>query len=701
MRCSNPERGQALVYLHTVEGRIRCRVLLRHFARLAVREYEAGALLGEERIDFEDPVAAERGLRIRAEEWEAVGWATAGYAVYFQEDGRFESDTARRSGAYEYSADALPGLRAKHAEGRKARARRHARYEKLHAAVAEGRVDDALALLEKGYPRTPADCFFEPALELAALRGYTPLVDRLTRTKDHLELAIVIAAGAGQLPLLRHLIDQRGGDPDAREMGRTALMTASQGGHLEVVDYLLACGADADYTSDGRNASDLAMAAGHEAVARRIAAAGDASPAYQTKRLFEAVESGNADDVARFAAPGAQLDAHNERGETPLHVAIQRGYGDAKLVAALLEAGADPSRPSADGFTPWMACKRWDDPVAADEQARIAALLERAGATKQGMEFFELHDAARDGDVARVEALLAGGLHPDAGPLSRSPLAAAAANGHVDVVDLLLARGAALDRCEEGRPTALIRAAQRGKLAVVQQLVRAGANVDHEDGHVGNAADHAALNRNPEIVTWLQAHGSKADRAVGARFEKPPRARLGWKLFARQAVQIGNGEYSVILVEAPIAESAPALAGLIDGSRHFASIDVQPASVSRHAWPVYAVQLTGQRWTIFVHAIGSLSWHVFDLGRELAAALARGHGWRIVYASQNDTDCETWFRLIEPAGATAGKDPALLRTLGIQLPGFDPWPSDGLRIIGVTRADVARVDVIETPAPGA
>jgi ankyrin repeat protein len=697
VRCSNPTRGQASGFVLAAEGRIRRRVLARRFDRLAVHEYEAGELLSEERLQYEDGVAAEHGLRQRREEWEAAGWVPTGWAVYLEGGDKLEA-YARILGESEITRRELENYRGAHAKARKQRARRHARYETLHAAIAEGRTEDAIALLDRRYPRRPYDCFFDPALELAALRGYVPLVNRLARTRDQLTLAIVVAAGAGQLPLLRHLIEVRRGDPSAIEVGEaSALMAAAEAGHLDAVEYLLARGADPDATVRGENAAELAALAGHAEVARRLAEASDASPEYQTRRLFAAVEGGRADDIARLAALGARLDASNEKGETPLGVAIDRGYGDARVVAALLEAGANPSRPGRDGFTPWMLVdRRQGDSDAAHEQGQIAALLLRAGASREGEVLRALRDAARDGDVAKVEELLSE-IGPDAGPTALSPLHAAAGRGHLDVVNVLLARGAAVDRRDPDGPTALIHAARNGQLTVVQRLVRAGADVELEGGSIGNAADHAALNGHPHVAAWLEAHGSASEREIGVRFEKPPRVRLGWKLFERHAA-IGNGEHSLILVEAPIAEAAPALAALLDGARHLESIHERPARIARRAWPVYGVQLEGQRWSLFVHAIGSLSWRVFERGRELAAALAQ-RGWRVVHASENDSDGESWFRLFEGADSTLGKDPGLLRRLGIALPGFDPYARDGIHLFGVTREDVARVDVIEIEEP--
>jgi hypothetical protein len=130
--------------------------------------------------------------------------------------------------------------------------------------------------------------------------------------------------------------------------------------------------------------------------------------------------------------------------------------------------------------------------------------------------------------------------------------------------------------------------------------------------------------------------------------------------------------------------------------QHFASIHNEPAALDRRAWPICAVQLQDQPWTLLVHGIGSLSWGIFEQGRQFPAALASRQGWRVLHATSNDTDGECWFTLIDGDGQTADTDPRIVKTLGIALPGFDPWHDRGLCLIGVAERDVARVDVIET-----
>jgi ankyrin repeat protein len=151
------------------------------------------------------------------------------------------------------------------------------------------------------------------------------------------------------------------------------------------------------YLYAGATALHIAAAAYRPDLCRRLVAAG-ASVAAKNRRgwtaLHHAADSHpnqprwdparQAQTIAALAAAGADPNALDGNGTTPLHRAIRtRG---AAAVAALLEAGADPRAKTRNGTTTLRLANVTSgrggsgSPRAKTEQARIVELLEARGA---------------------------------------------------------------------------------------------------------------------------------------------------------------------------------------------------------------------------------------------------------------------------------------------------------------------------------
>lgn len=139
----------------------------------------------------------------------------------------------------------------------------------------------------------------------------------------------------------------------------------------------------------------------------------------------------------------------------------------------------------------------------------LAALIIRSrivfGRTVRGMAAFGKVDALRaalEQEPARASELDENG---------ETPLFAAAARGHVEIIELLLQHGASPNARCEGGGTPLLMAAAFGNTAAVQRLVAGGADVDDCDDQ-GVTATHFAINReHAEVVRLLLDLGAQPD----------------------------------------------------------------------------------------------------------------------------------------------------------------------------------------------
>ena len=115
----------------------------------------------------------------------------------------------------------------------------------------------------------------------------------------------------------------------------------------------------------------------------------------------------------------------------------------------------------------------------------------------------ELKLAAQSGELPRVAQLLASFVDQVDAADGRTALMAAASEGHVAVVSLLLGYKASVDLTDVEGDTALILAAENGHAEVVAQLLAAKVLLDVQGGGEWTPLMCAANNGHDEVVRLL------------------------------------------------------------------------------------------------------------------------------------------------------------------------------------------------------
>ncbi len=337
-----------------------------------------------------------------------------------------------------------------------------------------------------------------------------------------------------------------GTDPDTRDGGgETPLVRASRFGALEIVDLLLAHGADPGLASAGYGEEtplEAALEMANRPVAIRLLATGVRpsgrallraiircsdlvqrlieSGAEMTEvdgvdrpALMTAAMLGKDDAVTLLLDHGADIETTDRRGATALSVAA--GAGHSKTAGILLERGARLNPLSRGETTPLI------EAINAGNNDLVKLFLRGSAdidlRTIRGES--ALHWAVSKGHLEICRSLIAAGADVNLpNRQGMTPLMLAASAGHDLVADALIAAGANVDSRRWSLSTALTMAAGGGEPKVMQILLDAGAGVGTRGSYGGTSLHAAARSGCAECVTMLLAAGAEVDtRTWGGR----------------------------------------------------------------------------------------------------------------------------------------------------------------------------------------
>jgi len=246
-----------------------------------------------------------------------------------------------------------------------------------------------------------------------------------------------------------------------------------------------------------------------------------------TTLLMEAIYYREADKARLLIETGAEVNAENRYGMTPMFLAARAGMADIGIL--LLSAGVNPSATTAEGETLLMSAAKAGS--ASLVRALMADDLDRmmVGADPNLTESWRgqtaLMWAAAEGHVEAIQALVDGGadinklsayqkfIEPDSDkrqggfvypriPKGRlSALHFAARDGQLAAVQALIYNGADLDIVDEEGSTPAILAILNGHYEIAAALLNAGADVNTQDKRgrtvLFMATDMHTLDANP------------------------------------------------------------------------------------------------------------------------------------------------------------------------------------------------------------
>lgn len=433
----------------------------------------------------------------------------------------------------------------------------------LHIAVDANDEPTARLLLAAGAHATTATRYGVTPLALAARNGSPGMIEALVKAgadpnaaSPEGETALMTVTRSGSLAAVEKLL-ALGANPNAKEAWhqQTALMWAASENQAQVAAVLIKAGADVNARSKvwpGQpprpRGSETSFQAAHSNF-----------PKGGFSALHFAAQYGSGDVAVLLAEAGANLEATEPDGVTPLILAIINGHYD--VAALLVRTGANVNAADRSGRgalyhavdmnrLEWLFSRPNPQPSGELDAVAIAALLLERGANPNARltarAFAIQHDslgnasltigstpfmkAATTSDLRMMRLLLDHGADPVLATQNRTTpwMAAAGLNWaeissigtedeSIEALKLMLERGADVNAANDQGETALHGAAQRGADRVVQFLADRGARLDARTKRGRTPLDEAIGQANESDAAAVRRPERKSTQALLTR----------------------------------------------------------------------------------------------------------------------------------------------------------------------------------------
>jgi len=422
-------------------------------------------------------------------------------------------------------------------------------------AVRDGDRASALALIKQHADVNAPEADGTTALHWAARQDDREMADLLIKAGANVKTAnrygvtpLYLACVNGSAPMIAKLLDAGADANSATAEGETALMTVARTGNVDAAKVLLAHGADVNSKEQWRQQTPLmwAVAECHPEVAQELIAHGAEVNTKQVTWQWErqvtkeprekwmplggltplhfAARQGCVAGVGVLVKAGAQINATNPNGFSPLLLAIINAHYDAAI--ELLNLGADPNLADEDGRTPLYAAVDmhtlpdsnlpWPSELNNKHSSLdlIQELLARGANVNAQLKKQQPYRSKVD---RGADTVLTTGT---------TPLLRAAKAGDSQVVQLLLGKGADPKLTTKFGFTPVMVAAGLGDkeedttgrkkteaeaIASIQLCLDAGADINAANNQGDTALHGAAQKGYDQVVRFLAAHGAKLD----------------------------------------------------------------------------------------------------------------------------------------------------------------------------------------------
>lgn len=337
---------------------------------------------------------------------------------------------------------------------------------------------------------------------------------------QHIQSAFTDAV-RGNKPLIVSFCIKNGANVNATDdHGVSALHIATEKNMTEIVAILLEAGADIELkTESGTTPLDIARRLNHpktermlrEAKRKRIMQADIYALQDEVIDFAHAVVDGDIVAVKLLIGKGADVNKIVSGGgcETLLHIAVDRNHPE--IVAALLKAGADVNAQNNDGETPLHR-------ASLHSPASVLHLI-GAGAKVDARDNIldtPLHYAAESNSLETIAALINAGATIDLpGYDGRTPLFEAVFHENNEALKLLIELGADvnyrinLSHGKSNGETPIHAAALYANLEIAKILVDAGADIEAKSARGKKAIDCAIQEKKTDLVVFLLHCGAE------------------------------------------------------------------------------------------------------------------------------------------------------------------------------------------------